>query len=50
MPYSFPPPSPLRLGRGVDGRVQIKHLMDGYVKDYKSYLTVGQLVTAKVIR
>lgn len=42
-------PPPLRLGRGVDGRVQIKHFTDGYVKDYKSYLSVGQLVTAKVI-
>ena len=40
----------LRLGRNLDGRVQITHLADGFVKEYKSLYSVGDLVTAKIIK
>ncbi len=39
-----------RLGQGIDGRVQITHLKDGFSKDFKKLYTVGQLVAAKVLK
>ena len=38
-----------RLGRGLDGRVQIKNLADGFIKNVKEKFRVGQLVKAKVL-
>lgn len=40
----------VHLGRHIDGRVKITHFVDGYVKDFKSLYTVGQLVRAKVLQ
>jgi len=39
-----------RLGRGLDGRVQISHLKDGFAKEFKKLYTVGELVKAKVLK
>ena len=39
----------VRLGRGIDGWVQIRNLADGFVKNFKKKFEVGQLVKAKVI-
>ena len=39
-----------RLGRGIDGRVQITHLRDGFKKDFKKLYAVGQLVRTKVLK
>ncbi len=38
------------LGRQIDGRVQITHLVDGFVKDFRKIHHVGKLVKAKVLR
>ena len=40
----------IRLGRNVDGRVKITHLIDGFIKDFKKHFTVGELVTTKVLK
>lgn len=40
----------IRLGRGIDGRVQIAHLIDGFIKNFKSIYSVGELVEAKVMK
>lgn len=48
--FYFPIVFPLRLGRGIDGRVQITHLIDGFVKNFKKLYSPGKLVTAKVLR
>ena len=39
-----------RLGRGIDGRVKITHLTDGFVKNFKKHFPPGKLVTAKVLK
>lgn len=39
-----------RLGRTIDGRVQITHLADGFVKDFQSLYSVGDLVIAKILK
>lgn len=39
----------VRLGPGIDGRVKITNLSDGFVKDYKSIHPVGKLVKGKVL-
>ncbi|ANB11216.1 Rrp5p [Sugiyamaella lignohabitans] len=37
------------LGRNITARIQIKNLSDSYLKDWKKYYTVGQVVTGKVL-
>ncbi len=46
--FLLPPVS--SLGRQIDGRVQITHLVDGFVKDFKKIHSIGALVKAKVLK